>query len=192
MIVGTYVSSSPYPQLAAVNPADASLGSVVARVADLVCRALPAAEEVSVTLVGDGGASTAAATGPLALDLDEWQYRRGRGPCLEAVGEQTTVSAADLTTDIRWPEWTAHAVASGVRSLLSIGLPVGEDMIGAFTMYGRSVATFDDDTIRQAQVFAGAAAESLSNVLAPRSADDRCRDQARGGAETAMQGQSER
>jgi GAF domain-containing protein len=168
MIVGSHVSAAPYAELAAINVADASLGSVVARVADLASRAVRGAEEASVTLVGDGGTSAAAATGPLALDLDEWQYRRGLGPCLEAVGEKTTVSAADLTTDIRWYEWTAHAVASGARSFLSIGLPVAEDMIGAFTVYGRTVAAFDDDAILQAQVFAEAAAVWLANILAVR------------------------
>jgi hypothetical protein len=169
MIVGSTLSPSPYDELAAIDPADATLGSAVARVADLASRALPGAEEVSVTLIGDGCASTAAATGPLALELDEWQYRRGLGPCLEAIGEQTTVSAADLTTDIRWYEWTAHAVTSGARSLLSIGLPVAKGMIGAFTIYGRRVAAFDDDAVREAQVFARAAAVSLSRVLALQS-----------------------
>jgi GAF domain-containing protein len=166
MIVGAKVSPAQVGELAAVNLADASLGSVVARVADLASRAVPGAEEASVTLVGSGGAGTAAATGPLALALDEWQYRRGLGPCLEAVGELTTVSAADLTTDIRWIEWTAHAVASGARSFLSIGLPVAEDMIGAFSLYGRTMAAFDDAAIRQAQVFAEAAAAALSTALA--------------------------
>ena len=33
--------------------------------------------------------------------------------------------ATDLTTDIRWYAWTAHAVASGARGAMSIGLAAG-------------------------------------------------------------------
>lgn len=165
MVVGPHVSASAYAELAAIKLAETDVSGVTARVAGLASRVVPGAGEVSVLLVGARGPSTAASTGPLALELDDWQCRRGLGPALEAIGERVTVSAADLTTEIRWTEWTARAVAAGARSFLSIVLPVGDDVIGALTVYGWEAAAFGGDTVRNAQVFARAAAVSVANVL---------------------------
>ena len=53
---------------------------------------------------------------------------------------------------------------SGVRSLLSVGLPVQEAVTGALNMYSFRDDAFDDHAITVAQNFAGYAAVALANA----------------------------
>jgi GAF domain-containing protein len=134
-----------------------------AAVVQLAIRAVPGAAEVSLTLVTGGRAHTAAATGQLARELDERQYQCGHGPCLEATEEETMVLAPDLTTDIRWYAWTAHAVAAGARCVLSIGLTAGGRPLGAINIYARTPGVLDDGA-DAARALAGVAAAALGQV----------------------------
>lgn len=142
----------------------AQLDAVLGRVTELAVRAVDGAEEASVTVLGQEEAHTAAATGSLALQLDESQYRLGYGPCVEAAAENTTVSVTDLTTDIRWQEWTGQALAAGVRSSLSVGLAVDEKLAGALNFYARTSRAFDDTAIRLARIFAEDTAIALAGL----------------------------
>jgi GAF domain-containing protein len=151
-------------ELGRISLAENDLHGVLTRVADLARRSVPGAEEVSLTVVRGGTAETAAHTGPLALILDEWQYRQGAGPCLAAAAGQGTVSAPDLAGDQRWPGWAERAVAAGVRSSLSVGLPIEERVNGALNLYGVGHAAFDQDAVTLAETFAGYAAVALANV----------------------------
>jgi hypothetical protein len=58
--------------------------SILDDVVALARRRVPGTDDVSVTLVRNEVASTVAATGQLAVDLDEIQYEQGYGPCLDA------------------------------------------------------------------------------------------------------------
>ena len=72
--------------------------SVLQRIVDLVAQAMPAGAEVSITLVRGDHPTTAAFTGRLADDLDETQYERGYGPCLEAAIGGQLVEIGDART----------------------------------------------------------------------------------------------
>ncbi|WP_306204667.1 GAF domain-containing protein [Actinoplanes sp. RD1] len=133
---------------------------LTAAVLRLALRAVPGAGEASLTLVTGGRAHTVAATGRLARELDERQYRHGLGPCLEATEEETTVLAPDLTTDIRWYAWTAQALAAGARCVLSIGLTAGGRPLGALNIYARTPGALDDSA-DIAPVLAGLVAAAL-------------------------------
>ena len=94
------------------------------KIAQLAKRTIPGAAEVSVTLLQGGNVHTAAFTGDLARKLDENQYDRGYGPCLDA--SAANVSVPDTGSEDRWPDWAATAQQAGARSSLPIGLPVQE------------------------------------------------------------------
>jgi GAF domain-containing protein len=153
-----------FAELGRIKLGEVDLDDVLARVADLARRSLPGAGEVSVTLIRGNDAHTAAYTGQLAVELDEWQYERGHGPCLDASEAKLTLSIPDMTDEPRWPDWAARAVQAGAGSSLSIGLPIGEQVIGALNVYAEKVDAFDDDAIVLAQTFAGYAAVALANV----------------------------
>jgi GAF domain-containing protein len=153
-----------YAELGRINLAQNDLPAVLTQVAELARQTVPGADEVSVTLVRAGAAETAAYTGNLALILDEWQYQKGTGPCLEAATAQATVTVPDLTSEPRWPGWAEHAVAAGARSSLSVGLPVKDEVDGAMNLYGTHQGAFDDQAVQLAETFAGYAAIVLANA----------------------------
>lgn len=156
--------TAAFAELGRIKLSETNLDEVLSRIAELAKRTLPGASEVSVTLVRGDNAHTAAFTGPLALNLDEIQYERGHGPCLDASATSATLSVPDMTDEARWPDWTARAAEAGARSSLSIGLPVQEKLTGALNIYSVDTKAFDDDAITLAQTFAGYAAVALANA----------------------------
>ncbi|AGZ41603.1 GAF and ANTAR domain-containing protein [Actinoplanes friuliensis] len=155
---------SVFAELGRIKLSDTDLDGVLDRVAGLAKAKLPGAAEVSITLVPRTGPHTAAFTGDTALQLDEVQYRKGTGPCLDAAAGQATVSVPDTTDDDRWDGWAAHASAAGIGSSLSVGLPILDTIDGAVNIYGRRRHAFDDATIRLARTFAGYAGTALANA----------------------------
>jgi GAF domain-containing protein len=153
-----------FAQLGRIKLSDTDLDGVLKLIADLARRTIPGASEVSVTLVRSKGAHTAAFTGDLALALDELQYQRGHGPCLDASASAATFSVPDMSSERRWPDWAARSSDAGVNSSLSIGLPVQEAITGALNVYATKPHAFDDDAVVLAQTFAGYAAVALANA----------------------------
>jgi GAF domain-containing protein len=155
-----------FAELGRIRLGEVSLDDVLARVAFLARDTVGDADEASVTLVGPRRAGTAAHTGELARTLDEWQYANQGGPCLEAAASTATVAVSDAADDQRWPEFITRVNAAGVRSLLSVGLPVQEAVTGALNLYARRAGAFDDHAVTVAQSFAGYAAVALANASA--------------------------
>jgi GAF domain-containing protein len=154
---------TPSPNSAA-SIADTTIDAVLDKIAELAQRAIPGADDVSVTLIRGRGPHTAAFTGDLALACDERQYERGHGPCLDAARTTATLLIDDMGQETRWPDYTAAAIDAGAHSSLSIGLPVHESVTGALNIYATKPDAFDDDAIVVAQTFAGYAAVALANA----------------------------
>ena len=137
---------------------------MLVRVAELARQALPAAADASVTLVEADRAYTVAFTGQLALDLDETQYEDGRGPCLEVAQSSGAVAIPDMAAETRWPGFARRALDSGIRSSLSVALPLQEAVIGALNIYAAHPGAFDAGAVEVAQTFAGYAAVAIANA----------------------------
>src|SRR5215213_10083766 len=123
------------------------LGEVLETVADLARRTIHGAYQVSVTLLEQDGANarSVAFTGDLAVDLDERQYEKGFGPCLDAAEAGTTIQIRDTSGDQTYPDFAAACQRSGVSSTLSVGLPVPQKSIGAINVYLKDNAELDED-----------------------------------------------
>ena len=119
---------------------------------------------MEVTLVESDRAFTAAFAGQLALDLDETQYQEGFGPCLEVAQSAGTVAVPDMAAETRWPAYARQALAAGVRSSLSVALPLQEAVLGALNIYAARPAAFDQATTELARTFAGYAAVAIANA----------------------------
>src|SRR3954470_23610153 len=113
-----------FAELGRIPLAEASLQTVLGKVADLARELLPGLPAVSITLLADDEAETAVATDGLARELDESQYARGYGPCLEAAAGGELVEITDAREEQRWPAYTAQLVTHGVFATLSVPLPV--------------------------------------------------------------------
>jgi len=155
--------AAAFGRLGRMKVGDTDLKGVLDEVAHLAKRTIPGADEVSVTLV-DKEAHTATYTGQLALALDQEQYDKGSGPCLDAAASASVMSVPDMVAENRWPEWAARAVDIGARSSLSIGLPIHEQVTGALNIYAVRPEAFDSDAVILSQTFAGYAAVALANA----------------------------
>jgi GAF domain-containing protein len=154
-----------FAELGKIKLSDTDLDGVLNTIAVLAQRTVPGAAEVSVTLVRDKKAHTAAFTGELAVNLDEAQYESGHGPCLDASAAAITLFVPETAHESRWPRWASQALDIGVYSSMSVGLPVqGAAVTGALNIYATKPEAFDDDAIAVAQTFAGFAAVALANA----------------------------
>ncbi|MBB2944254.1 GAF domain-containing protein [Actinoplanes lutulentus] len=153
-----------FAELGRIKLGETDLNGVLHQVADLARRTLPGAGQVSITMIRDGEAYTAAHTSEAALLLDERQYERSGGPCLTAAHGTTTVAVLDAANDDRWDGWPRLAAAAGFGSVLSVGLPIVEGMAGALNLYGERPHAFDDDAVTLAQTFVRYAAVALGNA----------------------------
>jgi GAF domain-containing protein len=153
-----------FAELGRINLAENDLPQVLSRVSELAKRTIPGASEVSVTLLQDSRASTAAYTGELALHLDEQQYEQGYGPCLEAAQAGVTLQIVDMAAEERWPAYVPCALERGARSSLSVGLPIQHAVTGALNIYATEPNAFDVESVALAENFAGYAAVALANA----------------------------
>ncbi|MEJ5868397.1 GAF and ANTAR domain-containing protein [Pseudokineococcus sp. 5B2Z-1] len=141
---------------------DQPLGQYLQRVADLAAGTLPGVDGLSVTLVEDGRARSAAFTTPVAAQLDERQYDAGFGPCLDAAQSGDTLRV-DVATDGVYPAFARTAARLGVRSAASVGMPVPHRVVGALNLYSTS-GDLDEETLVLARTFASYAAVALANA----------------------------
>jgi GAF domain-containing protein len=137
--------------------------SVLQRTVDLVQHALPAAADVSITVIRGEHPTTAASTGRLAADLDEIQYARGHGPCLDAALSGQVTRIDDARTEDRWPDFVPRLLAHGALSTLAVPVPAPHLTAGLNT-YARSPRAFTDDDRDALVEFAALAGAALTNV----------------------------
>jgi len=122
--------------------------SVLQRIVDLVKRAMPEGSEASITVLRNEQATTAAFTGDLALDLDEVQYGRGHGPCLEAALGGHVVEIVDGRAESRWPDYIPRFLERGAVSSIAVPVPAAH-LVAGLNVYAPSADAY---TARDRQV----------------------------------------
>jgi GAF domain-containing protein len=142
------------------DPAD----QVLRRVAELAKRALVDVADVSLTIIHDREPHSMVFTGPLAVELDERQYGLGFGPCLDAAKTGQTIVVDTNAHDSHYAEFARIAARAGVRSVISIGLPLNQRCIGGLNIYRTTHTALDPAFLQQAEAFASFAAVAVNNV----------------------------
>src|SRR3954469_25849346 len=158
-----------FAQLGELRFETTSMEAMLQRIAELAKRVIPRVAEASVSLIANDKATTAAYTGRLALDLDETQYGRGYGPCLEAAVGQEIREITDARAETRWPDYARISVERGSLSSLSVPVPVREAIHGGLNLYAVEAHAFDDDAFDDnardvARGFASYAAVAVRNM----------------------------
>lgn len=145
---------------------DHTIGSALRELAEVAKVVVPGADEVSVSLVVKDTADTAAYTGDLALQLDEGQYQRGYGPCLDAATTGEVKHIDDMARETRWADYTQEAQRRGACSSISLPLVVDEDkkVSAALNIYSTSAHAFDHDARKTALSVASAGESLLVNL----------------------------
>lgn len=139
-----------------------AMDDALPRVLTLTLRHLPAAEEASITLIRNQRAHTVAAVGELARELDELQYEKGHGPCLDAGRAAEIMLIDDASTETRWPDYLPPARERGLGSSLSLPLPVENYLVGALNVYSRTAAAFGPRTAEVGAALAACLTSALS------------------------------
>jgi GAF domain-containing protein len=152
-----------------------TLEEVLTEITVIAARSIPGAESVSITLVRDDRAFTAAHHGEMALIADELQYERGYGPCMDAGRGGVVLRIDDMRTEERWREYTARVLEVGVRSSLSMPLPYQGSSIGALNIYSTQPAAFASPDSEEA---ATTVAEAVAVAVANADAHDRLAEHA--------------
>ncbi|WP_222266363.1 GAF and ANTAR domain-containing protein [Modestobacter marinus] len=155
-----------HAELAGVVLVARELPDVLTEVVGISRRALPGAEAVSITLIREEDAFTAAFDGQIAMDADEMQYVRGYGPCLDAGRAGEVFLIADMRAEDRWPDYTQQAAERGVGSSLSVPLPFQGASIGALNIYSSRVGAFRDADVTLGEEVAGFVAIAVANAEA--------------------------
>jgi GAF domain-containing protein len=170
------MTTEQHPERPLLDPRDAfaelgrfpfdstSMEAMLQRIAELAKQVIPGVADASVTLIANDKATTAAHTGRLALDLDETQYGRGYGPCLEAAVGEEIREITDARTETRWPEYARVAVERDCLSSLSAPVPIREGLHGGLNLYAHEAGSFGDDARETAATFASYAAVAVHNM----------------------------
>ncbi len=126
---------------------------------------IPGCDEGSISVVLDRKTvSSDAASGNLPAVVDAIQTEVGQGPCLDAVRLQTTVLAADLASEVRWPLFSSRAVAAGAAAMLSFHLFVESENLGALNLFARTAGAFTDESEQIGLLFASHAAIAFAGA----------------------------
>jgi GAF domain-containing protein len=148
--------------------AEASLGDTLQRVSDTTLRALPSAEVVGLSMLGDDGRPTTAIyTDEMSPEVDAAQYDAGNGPCLDAWRRKCIVRVDDMRRALGdYPEFAQSALDHGILSTLSLPLIVADRGVGAMNLYARVENGFSEEDELLGSELATTAAVVMSNAEA--------------------------
>lgn len=130
-------------ELARNLQADPSLEVLLQHIAEAAVDEVEPASYAGISEITGKQVQTRAATGPVAREIDELQYRHGQGPCLTSLRDQVTVRIDDLRVETRWPHFATAAADTGVYSMLSVQLFVDDDNFGALNLYADPPHAFE-------------------------------------------------
>ncbi|WP_245554611.1 GAF and ANTAR domain-containing protein [Actinosynnema mirum] len=154
------------------------------QVVDAAVRLVSGAALASVTLRDrDGRFSTPVRTHPVAVSLDEVQYRTRSGPCLDAAVPEGPGFAAsdDLGAEERWPEFSEAAHHEGYDAIISTELlpTPGEGLTGALNIYSHDARGLSAADRHTALLLATHASLALAHARVAELADLQRADLAR-------------
>jgi GAF domain-containing protein len=132
------------------------------RIVALAELAVDGCEAAGILLFDSGTMTTAAASSPLVIEIDQMQVDANEGPCLAAAIQGTTFYAHDLIDDPRWPTFAAAATAAGIRTVLAY--PLGVDRPSALNLYAPLPAAFGATDRAQGLLFATLARLALDSA----------------------------
>jgi GAF domain-containing protein len=131
----------------------------------MLAAAIVPATHCGITMHRAGQVATVVSSDDVATRMDEVQYTRGHGPCLEAIARGVRVEVPDMSLEVRWGDYPAHAVAHGILSVVSVPLRIDGDPVAALNLDAAVPHAFTDHDVTRAEAFAGQAATALTILL---------------------------
>src|SRR3954454_9606887 len=146
--------SSALAQMAGLVLSRQTVDTAVALVTTLAEATIAGTTGAGVTIADEHGKRSRAASNQLVEQADALQYEFDEGPCLTACRTRQPVRIDDTATDSRWPRWNSAAARLGVRAVLSVGLVVDHEDIGAIKAYSDQPAGYGAANQRVMSLFA--------------------------------------
>ncbi|WP_157555371.1 GAF and ANTAR domain-containing protein [Nocardia crassostreae] len=141
---------------------DGELGAGLRASTVIVSRIVPGQPMASV-VVAQGGRLHAAATNEAAV-VTRAELRVRSGPGLESMARARPVATPDIAAENRWADYSAVALAHGIRSLHAEPLTAESKPFGALCLYAARPYAFDDSTSPSVRLLAA----HLGAILAAR------------------------
>lgn len=152
-------------ELAMLLLAVEDVNEALSHLAQIAVAVIPDGPSCGITVMRDGQPVTAAYAGSVPAWVDEAQYERGDGPCLQALRTGSVVVAQDLAAEERWGDWPAVALGARVHGVYAHPLEIDGAVVGALTLYAHEPGLFPEDVQRVAMQFVGPAGMLLGGVL---------------------------
>lgn len=131
----------------------------------LLASAIVPGTHCGITLRRDGRMATVANSDEVAMRMDEIQYLRGHGPCLEAIQQGTRVEVPDMSVEDRWGDYPGYALSNGILSVFSLPLALDGETRGALNLFAITPHAFTATDITRAEAFTAQAATALTILL---------------------------
>jgi transcriptional regulator with GAF, ATPase, and Fis domain len=161
-------------ELAALLLSAESVEEALHHLARMAVVVVPDGPSCGITVAKDGQYTTVVYSGSIPALVDEAQYQRGDGPCLEALRTGAPVIVQDLSREdqARWGGFPPVALAAGTHGVLAYPLEVDNQIVGVLNLYAHERNLFPEPVQLIAKQFVDPAALLLSGVLRRLSQDE--------------------
>ena len=136
-------------------------GPTLERIVEVACKTLPGCDGAGMSLLEGDKFTTPTASNDWALAIDQVQYDKNEGPCIEAGLSSKVLEMKNASSDERWPGFTSQAKQQGLGSSLSFPLGGG---VGALNIYSRSEDSFDSADHALGELLAAQATTAIKNA----------------------------
>jgi hypothetical protein len=114
----------------------------------------------------DGGGAMVVASDALGARLEDLATTTGLGPSVDAYELGRPVLVPDLNRDgVRWPGYTADAIATGAVAVFAFPLQVGAVRLGVLELHRSGAGSLTPDQLRDALLLADAATDTIFHDL---------------------------
>ena len=151
--------------LAEIKLSDETLDSILGHIGRLGVGALEGWDAAATTLVEENRVATFGSTAERIDSIDQAQYDAGRGPCVDALGGEHHYFDG-VTIQPRWRQFAEAAAESGIYSVASFPMTLGDEVIGALNFYSNEREALRPGQKEEGLLFAGQAAVTVSNAKA--------------------------
>jgi transcriptional regulator with GAF, ATPase, and Fis domain len=161
-------------ELAALLLAAEDVDEALHHLARMAVVVVPDGPSCGITIAEGNQFRTVVYSGSVPAAVDDAQYQRADGPCLEAFRTGVPVVVQDLAAEDqgRWDGFPPVALAAGAHGVLAYPLEVGGQVAGVLNLYAHERNLFPEPVQRIAKQFVDPAALILSGVLRRLSQDE--------------------
>lgn len=119
---------------------------------------------------------TLAASNDCARSADEFQYKRGQGPCITTATTRTTTTVPDTRNETRWPAYIAGLDTSTIRSVQCAPFDLPGQDHAALNLYSGQPHHFTQGTVRPLERFVAEHSTGLALAVKIAGAHDDVHD----------------